>query len=246
MKSEILLTNPPIIEAIIDIQVSFNEEISLECFDLADAISENFPTKKLITRLSGEIRFNSTGVEAQELKRETIPYGYRYSSIDNLYVVQSTRKGLTVSRLKPYSIWDELLSTAQAMWEIYTAKAKPVSTSRIAVRYINSLDLPFPIKDYGKWLNVPIVIPKHSGFGVEGFFHRTYGSDGTNNLIFTLAQEARKHEKKLPIILDIDIFKEEIYSVNDQGIWDSINKFREIKNSVFYESITENTMELYK
>jgi uncharacterized protein (TIGR04255 family) len=47
------------------------------------------------------------------------------------------------------------------------------------------------------------------------------------------------------VILDIDVFRAKIFA--DEGeAWGVIDTLREVKNLIFFDSITEKTVNLYK
>jgi uncharacterized protein (TIGR04255 family) len=240
------LKNPPITEAIIVIQASLAEDVALECFDISDDISSEFLEKKLIVQHSGEMTFDSETHRAETAKSSSETVGFRYTRKDGLFVVQSTRKGLTVSRLKPYSSWDELEVAAKELWKIYMGKCSPISTSGISVRYINSLAIPLPFGDLSDWFQNPPSIPAVAEFGINGFFHRTYCVNGNDQMTLTLASEPGVHKKVLPIILDIDIRTPFIVEANDESIWEELGRIRMIENEAFYKSLTDKAMELYR
>jgi uncharacterized protein (TIGR04255 family) len=54
-------------------------------------------------------------------------------------------------------------------------------------------------------------------------------------------QEARKN-----VVLDIDIFKELPNSAEDEEIWNTLNVMREFKNDVFFNLLTDQTIERFK
>ncbi|HJT56470.1 MAG TPA: TIGR04255 family protein, partial [Ktedonobacteraceae bacterium] len=47
------------------------------------------------------------------------------------------------------------------------------------------------------------------------------------------------------IILDIDLFRQQIWQSEDQDIWDFLEALRHRKNDVFKASITKKTEELF-
>lgn len=64
--------------------------------------------------------------------------------------------------------------------------------------------------------------------------------------IITQTMEKPAENKRLPLILDIDVFKETVYVDNKEEIWNDFEKLRIFKNEIFFNSITEKTKELFK
>jgi hypothetical protein len=79
------------------------------------------------------------------------PIGWRFVSPDKLHVFQARLNGFTFSRLPPYVDWESFRTEARRLWDLYRAVANPIAPTRIAVRYINRLDLPLPIVAIGPW-----------------------------------------------------------------------------------------------
>ncbi len=46
------------------------------------------------------------------------------------------------------------------------------------------------------------------------------------------------------VILDLDLFRQEVWDSNDEDIWHFLEKLRHRKNEVFEASITDRTREL--
>lgn len=64
--------------------------------------------------------------------------------------------------------------------------------------------------------------------------------------IITQTMEKPAENRRLPLILDIDVFKETVYVDNKEEIWNDFEKLRIFKNEIFFNSITEKTKELFK
>lgn len=50
--------------------------------------------------------------------------------------------------------------------------------------------------------------------------------------------------KALPLILDIDVFREAALDVNDR-IWETFESLRNLKNDIFFKSVTPKAKELF-
>jgi hypothetical protein len=64
--------------------------------------------------------------------------------------------------------------------------------------------------------------------------------------IITETMEPPTENQRLPLILDIDVFKEKIYADNKEEIWSDFENLRAFKNDIFFNSITDKTEELFK
>ena len=68
--------------------------------------------------------------------------------------------GFTFNRLKPYTSWGDILPQVKDLWSLYIDIASPESITRIAVRYINNIEIPKPDNIvFSDYLKVPPKIP---------------------------------------------------------------------------------------
>ncbi|MEF9426481.1 MAG: TIGR04255 family protein, partial [Candidatus Mariimomonas ferrooxydans] len=134
-----LLKSAPITEALIDIRVKLPDDFSTDKLcAFTDRIQADYPTKKEVKKYEGRVDL---------LKETAIPLskqhiGYRYDSKDNKQVVQATIEGFTFSRLKPYITWKQLRDETRRIWGFYKEVALPEAITRVALRYINNLNIP--------------------------------------------------------------------------------------------------------
>jgi uncharacterized protein (TIGR04255 family) len=78
---------------------------------------------------------------------------------------------------------------------------------------------------------------------LSGFLHRIvvpFSSDGTSAII-TQALEADGG-----VVLDIDVWRESRSRTNSPELWITLDGLREIKNRIFFASVTETALEPYK
>jgi uncharacterized protein (TIGR04255 family) len=84
--------------------------------------------------------------------------------------------GFAMSRLAPYENWNAVRDEARRLWDIYRSIAKPSKLIRLAVRYINRIDMPLPLGDFKDYLRtVPDVspdLPQGLAYTANSFRHR--------------------------------------------------------------------------
>ena len=235
------LRNAPIVEALIDIQVGLPPEVSTT--DIG-AISEKLKDYPEIRHLRGfTIGFRLGQSPGASHSDEHL--GYRFESADGRQVVQVRRDGFTFSKLKKYDSWEEIRSEAYRLWNLYYDIAKPTSLNRIAVRFINQMNLGLPLEEY---LVTPPKIPPNLSGDVTSFLSRIVIVDKSlhASAIITQGLKAIEGNGSAPIILDIDVFKEPTSDVTSEEAWRIIDSFHDFKNRLFFESITDKTKALYK
>lgn len=233
----------PITEAIIDLRVTLPEQFTVE--DLADIhflIKDRFPTKEPIH--TGSLTFQTGPSIKIDASREQ--HGFLFRSEDGLKIFQAKLSGFTFNRLAPYTTWEDFRSDARRLWEIYKSVCKPSSVVRVAVRFINRLDLPGPVVDFKHYLQTLPEIAPNLPQGLSGFFMQLQipQEDLNSMLIINEAFTPSTSPEIVSVILDFDLFREQVWQSNDEGIWKFLEELRHRKNLVFEESITDKTREL--
>ena len=148
--------------------------------------------------------------------------------------------------LKPYETWERFRDEARRLWGKYREVTSPEIT-RVALRYINKMEFPLPVKDFGNYLAAPPTVPAGLSQGVSSFLTRVVihepeiGAAG----IITQALEQIINPNVLTIILDIDVFKQKSEGITEEEAWQTLEKLRHFKNKIFFESITEKARELF-
>jgi len=106
------------------------------------------------------------------------------------------------------------------------------------------LPLNTELKEY---LTAPPTIPEGLNQELSSFLTRVEIRDpiiGAHGIL-TQALEG-VHENYAPIVLDIDVFISRQFEPQGQEFWNCLDQLRGFKNSVFFESITEKTTELFQ
>jgi uncharacterized protein (TIGR04255 family) len=240
------LRNAPIVEALVDLRVKLPPETDVTQLDsIHKAISDKYPKRE--ERKSWESRFGVSHGKPLEPRHEYKGVdGYRYVSEDGKQVIQVRLDGFTFSRLKPYQTWEHLREEAFRHWQKYLDVAHPVLISRVALRYINRLEIKLPIKDFAEYLTAPPIVPESLPQGVASFLTRVVvPNEPIGGAIIIQSLEAVEDDI-IPIILDIDVMKLQEFDVDGLDAWEAIDRLHTFKNEVFFSSITEKTMELYQ
>lgn len=238
----------PITEALLDIRVQLPNQINLaRLATFQDGVKERYPTKR--ERVSWQFGF--------QVKPETVPDtfkpsgrpdGYLFLSPDERQLVQARLDGFTFNRLKPYDKWVAFREEAKQLWLHYIRIATPERITRLGLRYINRIEIPMPIRELSDYiLTTPEMAPELPQ-SLDSFFMRLVVRDPNSQAvaIITLTMEPVIDQKVLPLIFDIDVFREAVFNSNDNGIWDTMEKLHELKNIIFFKSITEKTKELIR
>ncbi len=66
------------------------------------------------------------------------------------------------------------------------------------------------------------------------------------NVIITQGVKEIEDDGSVPLILDIDVYKEVLLEPDDKEIWSIIESFHDVKNNIFFNSITKEAVEMFK
>jgi uncharacterized protein (TIGR04255 family) len=240
------LNNPPIVEALIDFRVQAREGIQVdELTSLRERLAKNYPRAKDIHQLQAEFAFQADlgTVAAKQAHGKT---GLRFEKEDGSYVFQAQVGGFTLSRVKAYEDFPSLKGHARELWSTYCEVTSPATVSRVAVRYINRLELPAPIADITEYLRCNPPVPDDAPRTVTEFLSRVVMEDesGASVNFVQATDNASAPVAKVAVIIDIDVFKAVSLNPSDAAIWDLLDHFRVLKNRVFFGSVTERTLEM--
>ncbi len=249
MSEYTVFPNAPITEALLDIRVELPKEIileNLEKFHNHETVKEHFPVKKKRESFKGGVKV-SPGGKISVLPTSGGPDGYLFQSPIEKKIVQARIDGYTFNKLKPYESWDSFRTEARKLWNIYFQITKPVRITRIALRYINRIEIPLPMNDFKEYvLTTPEIAPKLPQ-ALNHFFMQLEIPNPELPAIALITQTMEKptENQRLPLILDIDVFSEISFINSDEEMWNKFEKLRKFKNDVFFDSITEKTKELF-
>lgn len=245
------LNNAPITEAIIDIRTNIYEGQSIEVLqNISNALPNEYSDKKPLNHILTELIIKEDDephFEANRQKTEHVGYICRTENEKN--IAQVRFDGLTFSELTPYSTWNGFSSKAKNIWQIYCSNLDVPNISRLAVRYINHME--FPMSDneeLAKYLTTPPAVPGELPSNVSNFLTRITITDKVNNISANVIQAMKASAKQghIDVLLDIDVFQLECGDMNSDELWDKLIIFRKFKNTIFFEYITEEAVELFR
>ena len=246
------LQNAPIKEALIDIQCDCDKSLNVDALksELVEVYKDkDFQSPKLIR----QFEFHGMSGEGEIVtgSKDTL-LGYRYDSKDENKVIQARINGFTFSHLKPYQRWEDFKDEWSERWDSYKDVAKPTKINRLAIRYINVVEPSSDINtvsDLGKSFveppRVATALPQTLTQCVSRFVLKVDEFGGS--AIVTKALE-RKPDNQAPVlVLDIDIFKfVPANGIKDGEISTLLEQMREVKNDIFFKSLTESLIDEFR
>jgi uncharacterized protein (TIGR04255 family) len=240
------LTRAPIQEALIDIQFA-----PVLDADIAGIAAEFSPgggeTSFDVWQGMFEVQVTPTD-GPQPVVKKTGSVGKRIDLTEDHQVLQLRSNGFTFSQLAPYQTWEAMRDAAVPLWERYVDRIAPTAISRIAIRYINSITLPVPLADFGKYLIWAPCAPDEVGEGVAGFLTRVVIPKGDDVGIITQSLDGpAKSGQGVKMILDIDISHMcELAPYDLESLIDVLERLRKFKNSAFFSYLTEDALEMFE
>lgn len=243
------LTRPPAREALIDIQ--FAPDVPREVVEsFAQATAPRFERMSPMFQAAFGFMLGPSA-QAQQPPPPLVTSGYRLESSNPPHVVNCRTGGYTFSRLAPYSSWDELRGAAKREWDEFSERLGDAIVRRIAVRYINELKLPMPLRDFSEYLTCPPDIPDVLPQAVTSFLQRVVIPDVESDCVSIVNQVLEGPPPApgapLPVILDIDVFRVvEIPVRESERIWNGLDQLRVQKNKMFFAHITDRLVEQFR
>jgi uncharacterized protein (TIGR04255 family) len=237
----------PIVEAVLDIQVEPAEGMNMEQIGtFFNHVKGQYSEKEMRAKGSAVIRISPQGPSMDEPSMQ--PVGYLYRSPQGKKAVQARIDGYTFNKFSPYENWGTFSAEARELWQHYVETAKPKRLKRLALRYINRIEIPLPIRDFKDYLlTIPQIAPNLPQ-ALAHFIMRLVvpnpeiGATAVINVVMDQSSSA----KFQPIIFDIDVFKITNHPGNSEEIWQDFDQLRIFKNEIFFNSITDRAKELFQ
>lgn len=239
------LNNAPIVEALIDVRAELPAGSRFENLDaFYGHVQDTYSIREVRTPWAARVQFSN---DAPTVHTErTGPDGLILRTADRRRAVQARLDGFSASRLKPYENWAALRAEAERLWLVYRGVVAPTRVTRVTVRYINRIELPLPVGDLEDFFITRPEIPASVSRTVAGFLMRVvipsdeFGVVG----IVTQASEPATNES-VSVLFDIEVFKEHGIDPLSADIWTEIDRLRDFKNRIFFDSVTERALERY-
>lgn len=251
----VIYRNAPITEALIDLRTTHAQDFSVDDLGTMEgAIADRYPNQVPIYRYSGQISVQDAGDPIQAEAARQLG-GFSFTSPNKQHILQARSDGFTFSTLAPYDRWESFRDEARSLWDLYRSAAKVEGVSRVALRYINRIDV--PTRDIVQLELYFRTYPEVSGDMPHGtmtnFFMQvqTWQEDLDCIVIINQAPTPSPNEETTTSIrLDLDLFREQFgepWRVDqDEAVWEFLEQLHDRKNEVFEASITDATRRLIR
>ncbi len=241
------LSKAPITEALVDIRIAGARPEDQALETLAASLKNIYPHVE--PRKQFQATFRSQGGRMVTNAKDKGLQGFFLHSQDRTKVVQIRVDGFTFNKLKPYTTAEELIDEALGVWEQYREAVSPPVVARVALRYLNRLDLPFqPGDDFSRFLTSAPPVADTQGQSVREFLSRVVCNYEEAEALAVVTQRLAPEPKTrtTPVTLDIDVFREGQFGTSVSDLRPMLEILRTLKNRIFFSLVTPEAMELFE
>jgi uncharacterized protein (TIGR04255 family) len=247
--STLILANPPIVEAVVDLDCDLPP--SIDFASLQDAVKntygDRYPTVRPLFFQEAKIESKSDappqmsvrgGIQAFQCFNET-----------EKQLVQVRVQGYSFNRLAPYTSMDDYLPEIERTWNLFLKLMSPVQLRVVRLRYINRILLPLTngqveLEQYLK-MNLR---PGDDKLMMTGFLNQYAAEEKETRHEVNVVVTSQPPEKdRLPIIFDNCVAS--VANVQPQEwnwILAKIQSLRDLKNRVFKNTLTDACLNLFQ
>ncbi|MCL4856969.1 MAG: TIGR04255 family protein, partial [Flavobacteriales bacterium] len=177
--------------------------------------------------------------------------GYLLLNEDKTKAIQLRKNGFMYSiTQQSYISWDEFKKDAWGYFNDIIELYNINEVSKLSLRYINSINLPTKIPDIKEYILIAPDIPEELNYGINRMFLQMVLPNTNNESVGIVTQNfniGRELNETFSYIIDIDVSIAKNRNIKDiDGIKSDFDKLRDFKNEIFFKSITDKTIELFK
>ncbi|WP_337288783.1 TIGR04255 family protein [Candidatus Methylomirabilis sp.] len=250
-ESELNLLNPPIVEAVLDIECDLPPGQQLAALEGAaqERFRERYPkfrTKWVQEHLIAATPGGPPDVSVPPQRVEA----FQFLQDDEKQLVQVRAQGFSFNRLAPYTSLDDYVPALEQAWRVYVGLAAPVQIRLIRLRYINRILLPFLERtvNLDNFFTVGPRLPDEKNLVFTSFFNQHTAVElQTGHQVNIVLTSQPPQGDQLPVIFDNCVAASE---PGEPENWDwiltTIRSLRDLKNRIFKKSLTEQCLKLFQ
>lgn len=244
------LAHPPIVEAVVDFDCVMPPAFDVQRVEAAAraALGDRYPKLRTAFIAHGSMEIKPGG--KPNVSAEQGVHALQLLQADGRQLVQVRARGFSFNRLDPYTGFDDYLPEIQRTWRIFVELVSPVSVRAIGLRYINRFSVPIDDNriDIAKYLRIAPKFPVEERLAFTGFLSQQAGLEqGTANEVKMVLASQPIEGSALPVILDIEVtWRHDVAPADWETLLTHFQSLRELKNSVFMSSLTEDAVRLFQ
>lgn len=234
----------PIVEAIIEVKIERQKPIEID--ELANVVFDDpeFPQRTDLMTATGHMTVGPTVTASAS----TNQIGFQHLRKDKKVVLHVRIDGFAVSRLAPYTHWEDVYQTFQDYWSSYRQTLEPDAVTKIGVRYVNRFNLPDAQVELRDYFRTYPEVSSDIRFPINGFMTHLQISqtdiEAMANIVLTTQSPLK--DNHLSILLDIGLTKQMGCPTSDDQIHQRMLDLRKRKNEIFEACLQPAARELLK
>jgi len=241
------LLHPPITEAIIDFRADLGVGFDVSRLrEAEDLLSGRYLLVNEQLLFSRTIPLMGDAPPAAVDNGDPVLIGYTFRSPDERFVAQLTVEGLTLSQLHGYTRWEDLEEEAAHLWDVYSRVAAPKTVLRMGTRFLNAVQVPRSAASLDEYFTTVPRVPAGVSQTAASFLVRLLLHEEESPYSVSITQYIETPDDSSRMILDIDAFSRETYEPDASMMWEALGGLRELKNRVFFGSLTEKALGLFE
>jgi uncharacterized protein (TIGR04255 family) len=143
-----------------------------------------------------------------------------------------------------------LREASKSAWFRYRETLQPLSVNKIGLRYINRIEIPFPVKELRDYCllfpEFPLKMPQTIGnFFMQ--FQSVNQEIGATGVVTLAVEPMAPGQQFVALIFDIDVgCSTGSMHPDAEEIWTKFELLRNFKNRIFHSNLTENAKKLFR
>jgi uncharacterized protein (TIGR04255 family) len=242
-----ILGKAPIVLAILQIQYRLKQDVSNASFaKIHSLIKEKYPI--LNESSSAQLQVNPKDVNTPVSLKYLRSDGYNFSTKDGIKSFSISNTAFTYQMGSPYNSWAEFSKEALEVWKICGLEQKIEIVLRHSIRYVNAFEIKEetgivePSDYFNSFLVVDQKYPNYNRY----MFQYTVPLE-PSGIISHIGMEIRESFTNVfPFVFDIDVIDMKNVEYDPIKLKSSFDKLREYKNSIFFNTLKERTIQIFK
>ena len=250
-QSDLKLPNPPIVEAVLDIECDLppGQQLSALEESVRQIFRDRYPKFRTQFLQEHQIQVKADAPPEVSVQLKGVQ-AFQFLQDDEKQLVQVRAQGFSFNRLAPYTSLDDYLPEIERTWRLYIELAKPVQIRLIRLRYINRILLPtvagrVQLDDY---FTIAPRLPEEEKLTLVGFLNQHTAEEvETGNQVNIILTAQLPEGDRLPVIFDNAVTAPKPGEPEDWSwISSRIQVLRDLKNRIFRSALTKTCLDLFR
>ena len=241
------LSNPPIMLAILQVLFDFPENFELDNYiELKHVVSEKFP--EFNKSFTGEVKIQDVldGKPVASIKDHRVS-GYFFGKKDKSSDFMVEQGKFTFNQHGNYKSWEEFVGEVKFALNHTFSLINKVTIKRISFRCINRIEVLESVSDPSEYFNVSLLAKKDCLPDQINSYLINYKYNWGENKDAIISQNAGPlNNGVFPFIFDIDVLDRNSFEYDEELFWQKYSEIRNVKDDIFFRSISEKTLDLLR